>query len=283
MRDPSAERPQRIVGAGRAGGRLAVLLGLAAFGTASLAAQETAPIDLSRYEPTFVEEFDTLDVSARGPGTRWIAHTPWNGDFGDAAFTDPRPGFPFTTENGHLRIEMRKGSDGKWRSGLLASVDPEMKGFSQRYGYFEMSAKFPPGEGVWPGFWLMGVERDKTASEIDIVEYYGKASDRYFATLHVWDRVNKPAQNKAQFERIFVPPGSLSAGFHTYGVDIEEQTTTFYHDRKPVWSQPTRPEHRQPMYVLLNLAAGAGWPIAAMPNPSVMEVDYVRAWQRKAP
>jgi hypothetical protein len=26
-------------------------------------------------------------------GGRWIAHTPWAGDFGDAAFTDPHPDF----------------------------------------------------------------------------------------------------------------------------------------------------------------------------------------------
>ena len=36
-------------------------------------------------------------MSAWGPGTRWIAHTPWHGDFGDAAFSDPLPGFPFAT------------------------------------------------------------------------------------------------------------------------------------------------------------------------------------------
>lgn len=239
------------------------------------------PLDLSGYEPSFVEEFDALDVSPLGPGTRWIAHTPWNGDFGDAQFTNPGPDFPFTVGDSKLRITMRKDEGGRWRSGLLASVDPKMQGFSQRYGYFEMSAKFPPGEGVWPAFWLVGVDREKTTAEIDVVEYYGKAPDRYFATLHVWDKVNKPPQNQAEFRRIFVTPGSLSEDFHTYGVEIGEQETTFFFDRKAVWTTPTRPEHRQPMYVLLNLAAGSGWPIDRMPNPSVMEVDYVRVWRKK--
>jgi len=238
-------------------------------------------IDLSAYEPTFVEEFDTLDVSGRGPGTRWIAHTPWNGDFGDARFVDPRDGFPFTTENGRLRIEMRRGADGRWRSGLLASVDPKMNGFSQRYGYFEMRAKFPPGEGVWPAFWLIGIERDKTASEIDVVEYYGQKSDRYFATLHVWDKVNKPPQNQEEKHRVVVPDGSLTTDFHSYGVSVEAETTTFYLDRKAVWAVPTRPEHRQPMYMLVNLAAGGGWSIGAMPSPSILEVDWVKVWRTK--
>ncbi len=64
-------------------------------------------LDLSGYTLTFEDDFKTLDVSAWGPGTRWIAHTPWNGDFGDAAFADPTPDFPFTIQEGSLRIEAR--------------------------------------------------------------------------------------------------------------------------------------------------------------------------------
>src|SRR5260370_28690012 len=73
-------------------------------------------IDLKQYRLVFDEDFNTLDVSAVGPGSRWIAHTPWAGDFGDAQFADPTPGFPFSISDGILRIEARKGADGKWRS-----------------------------------------------------------------------------------------------------------------------------------------------------------------------
>jgi len=34
-------------------------------------------LDLSQYTLTFDENFDAIDVSAWGPGTRWIARTPW--------------------------------------------------------------------------------------------------------------------------------------------------------------------------------------------------------------
>ena len=71
-----------------------------------------AALDLSDYRPTFEENFDRLDVSAWGPGTRWIAHTPWRGDFGDAAFADPTNDFPFTISSGILRIEARKEAAG---------------------------------------------------------------------------------------------------------------------------------------------------------------------------
>src|ERR1700751_6012540 len=113
-------------------------------------------LDLDSFTLTFDEEFNDLNISARSPNTRWTAHTPWNGDFGDAAFMDPRPGFPFVVENGILRIEARKGEDGKWRSGLLSSRSADgfdAPGFAQQWGYFEIRAKLPAGPGVWPAFW----------------------------------------------------------------------------------------------------------------------------------
>lgn len=134
----------------------AVLLALIvwAAGTSDRAQKaESAVLDLAKYELTFSEDFDRLSVSSRGPGTTWIAHTPWYGDFGDAAFSDPRPDFPFTTETGVLRIEARKDAEGKWQSGLLCSRDrdgPLGKGFAQKLGYFEMRAKLPLGLAFGP-------------------------------------------------------------------------------------------------------------------------------------
>jgi len=236
-------------------------------------------IDLDRYKLTFSEDFDSLDVSSVGPGTRWIAHTPWNGDFGSARFTDPRPGFPFQTKDGILTITMQKGSDGKWRSGLLSSADAKGRGFTQVGGYFEVRARFPTGPGVWPAFWLCSVDYTGAGKpEIDIVEHYGHDPSRYFVTVHIWkDNKDVYAKNKA----IPVPAGSLSADFHTYGASIDKDFVTFYFDRKAVWREPSKPEFLNPVFVLVNLAAGGGWPIKDMPSPSVMSVDYIRAYQLK--
>jgi hypothetical protein len=46
-------------------------------------------LDLCGLRPTFTEDFNDLKVSASKilGDSRWIAHTPWAGDFGDAAFT----------------------------------------------------------------------------------------------------------------------------------------------------------------------------------------------------
>jgi len=240
-----------------------------------------AQIEPCRLHPTFTEDFNTLSVSAYGQtSSRWIAHTPWNGDFGDAAFADPQPNFPFRINNGILDIEARKGADGKWQSGLLSSATPNNAGFAQRYGYFEMRAKLPPGPGTWPGFWLNANQRhdDPTPGvEIDVVEYYGQFTDGYHSVVHVWDKAD-PKKSREWDHIISVPPGSLTSAFHTYGVDVEPEWITFYLDRRETWRVATPPELKDPMMVLVDLALGSGWPIDHTPNPSTMQVDYIHVF-----
>jgi beta-glucanase (GH16 family) len=238
-------------------------------------------IDPCRLRPTFTDDFNSLSVSAFGEnGSRWIAHTPWGGDFGDAAFTDPRADFPFQIEDGVLDIEARKDSDGKWRSGLLASATPNNSGFAQRYGYFEMRAELPPGPGTWPGFWLNANQPKSDNSpgvEIDVIEYYGQFTDGYHSSVHIWNK-DDPKKSTVEDHITHVPPGSLTSGFHTYGVDVEPDWITFYLDRRETWRAATPPELQDPLMVLVDLALGSGWPIDKTPNPSVMKVDYVHVF-----
>lgn len=242
---------------------------------------DAASLDLGDFSMTFDDEFHKLDISAHGPGTTWIAHTPWNGDFGDAAFANPGPDGPFAVSAQGLAITATEGADGKWRSGLICSVDKDgagQQGFAQRYGYFEMKAKLPTGPGTWPAFWLVGTDKSKSAAEIDVIEYYG-AFDRYFhSTEHVW--VNGRDQRHLSYMEQ-VPPGLLSSQYNRFGVLIEPDQTSFYLNRQEIWSTPTPPEYRQPMYMLANLALGGGWPTDRLKSPEVMQIAYIRAYQRK--
>jgi hypothetical protein len=245
-------------------------------------------LDLTGYHVTFNEEFDDLSVSAWGPagpqGTRWIAHTPWRGDFGDARFTDPRPGFPFTVKGGLLRIEARK-ENGRWRSGLLSAVDPNGNGFKQQYGYFECRAKFPKGPGTWPAFWLMGLKSLKglpgntgprVNPEVDVVEHYGHWPWRYHYVLHQWGRGG--AGSKHEGKRFFIL--GMEEDFHTYGVMIDEQDIVLYFDGVELHREKTPECVKTPLFPLVNLALGPGWPTDKTPDPSHMFVDYVKVWQK---
>ncbi|ANM11958.1 1,3-1,4-beta-glycanase [Rhizobium leguminosarum bv. trifolii] len=258
---------------------LLVVLGLGALPGQPSVAQE--PLNINAYQLTFEESFDSLDVSAWGEkSSRWIAHTPWNGDFGDARFTDPAPGFPFTTDQGILKIEARKEADGTWRSGLLSSVNPKGEGFSQQFGYFEARMKLPPGKGVWPAFWLIGLDRSKYTAEIDVLEYYGRAPYEFSMGFHIW-RQSQGGQNSTGGYWKTVEDGILNSEYHTYGVDIQADKTTFYLDRQYLWSFDTPEEFHMPFYPLVNLALGSGWPIDETPNPSILLVDYIHVYKRK--
>src|SRR5215813_12503388 len=60
---------------------------------------------------------ESISPKRIGPA-RWTAHTPWNGDFGDAAFQDPGPNGPFQIKDGMLSITASRDSMGRWTSGL---------------------------------------------------------------------------------------------------------------------------------------------------------------------
>jgi len=240
-------------------------------------------LNLDGYRLTFDEDFrGPLSVSAWGPGTRWIAHTPYAGDFGDARFADPEKDSPFSVKDGILQVEAKKVGD-QWRSGLLCSVDRKGDGFSQKLGYFEMRAKLPKGLGTWPAFWLMGVPQLKepkqkkslTQIEIDVVEQYGVGPNALHTTLHLWG----PGDFHWAQGDIFLVTG-MTDDFHTYGVLVEEDFITFFFDGARLRKDRTPKEAKVPLYLMVDLALGGGWPIDRTPNPSHLLVDYVRAYAK---
>jgi beta-glucanase (GH16 family) len=235
--------------------------------------------------PVFIDDFNSESfASSRIGPARWTAHTPWGGDFGEARFLDPGPYGPFKVKDGVLSITAAKDREGRWTSGLLAAADASGAGAGTRYGYFEARMKMPPGPGLWPAFWLAALKPTSLTEgnvEIDVIEYYGQFTSAYQAVVHVWYK-NEPTKTRGKNQRIDFKDGALIADFHTFGVDISPQAIVFFLDGKNVWSQPTPPELDGPLYPLINLALGGGWPIDQAPNPSTLLVDYVHVYGRDA-
>lgn len=246
----------------------------------------SSPLDLSGYHMTFREDFKQLDINNYGPGKTWIAHTPWNGDFGLAHFGSPTADHPFVITPGGMQIVAYKNAAGKWISGLICSRDSihaDATGFAQQYGYFEMRAKLPDGPGVWPAFWLIGTDRTYGTAEIDIMEYYGKFPDFFQSVEHFWSNGTNPLYPNGMKHGLYknpVPPGLLTQGYNTYGVLITPDTVTFYLNRIPYWSTPTPQVYKQPFYVLADLALGGGWPIKDLKSPAVMDITYIHVYAR---
>lgn len=249
---------------------------------AGVASAPMQPLDLCKMRPIFREEFDTLAASRAeiGPNARWTAHTPWNGDFGDARFMDPGPNGPFSVKNGILTITARKGKDGKWRSGLLAASDPQGRGEAgTRYGYFEARMKMPRGPGTWPAFWLAAqkpASEKRPTIEVDVVEFYGRKPRQFRTALHLWRP--PPGVDEIHIDHGIDRKRPVPGRWHRFGARVGPEFITWYLDRKPVWQQPTPPQHDLPLYPIVNLALGAGWPIDKTPNPVRLKVDYVHVY-----
>ena len=248
--------------------------------TAQTVPNAPSRLDLSDFRLTFSEEFDDLDVSEWGCTSRWIAHTPWAGDFGSATFAEPRRGYPFTIDKGILAIEARKFGD-EWYSGLLAAWDPCDSGFAQKYGYFEARIKVPRGAGFWPAFWLVGIDRSNGTAEIDILEHHTHKYYQYATAL-----IQHPAQEGDR--RILwsnatpIADYLLSDRFNTFGASIDENEVVFYLNRQEVWRTATPENFHQHMYPLVNLAMDAGFKDEDTPTSAKMFVDYIRIYQFKS-
>jgi len=242
---------------------------------------EGAPdIDLDAYKITFDDEFDSITATSMRCGKGWYAHTPWDGDFGASRFGDPSRDFPFVAKGGMVRIEASKDPDGRWFSGLLSSRNACGEGFAQQYGYFEMRAMLPKGDGFWPAFWLIGVEQSDFTAEVAVVEMHTTRPDKIESALHVFP--HKEGGETVNLGSAFVtPPGAMAKGFNTYGVSVEEDVTIFYFNRREYWRTPTPKEFHQPLFVLFDLAMEASDINESTPNPAYMYVDYVKVFSRR--
>lgn len=245
---------------------------------------------------TFDDEFNNLSLWNGSTGT-WATTWYYNNQTGNGGgggdtltwylndrYAPTSSVQPWTVNNGVLSITAEPTP-----SNLLQYVnnEPYISGrinsyhsFSQEYGYFEMSAKLPAGQGLVPAFWLLPQD-GSWPPEIDIMEQLGKDPTTYYTTVHT----NQTGSHTQTQYWPHIPDSS--AGFHTYGVDWESDYITFYFDHQKVWQTPTPADLHKPAYMILNLAVEGptGWggaPDSTTPFPATMEVDYVRVYQAGA-
>lgn len=86
------------------------------------------------------------------------------------------------------------------------------------YGKYEMRARLPHGQGLWPGFWLRHVNGASSA-EVDILElFHSQAPGKVSQTLHFPNSIGANVAKKAtSFETAVNGTGD----WHTFAVQIE--------------------------------------------------------------
>lgn len=209
-------------------------------------------------------------------------------------------------EDGFLHITALKeegGYEGKpYTSARVRTVTDEEVLFATTYGRVEARIRMPVGEGLWPAFWMLPVDESiyggwAASGEIDIMEARGRLPRIVGGTLHygkVW-----PNNTYKGGEYTFSEETDIT-DFHVYALEWEPDEIRWYVDDECYYSMNswyaqgkvnatdyTKPAPFDvPFYILLNLAVGGTFDSEAKVKnalfPAVMEVDFVRVYQKEA-
>ena len=157
----------------------------------------------------------------------------------------------------------------KYTSGLITTS----QSFSQEYGYFDIRAQAPSGQGLWPCIWLLPTDQT-WPPEIDILESIGDATEAH-ETAHT----NDGGFNSASGSVSHLFP--TDDGFHNYGLSWTATEVVWYLDGQEVKRVATPSDYHKPMYLLINLVVGGNWagdPDPATPVHTSFNIDYVHIY-----
>jgi hypothetical protein len=169
---------------------------------------------LPRWRLAWVDEFDGDELDR----DRWhLWHSPVEGARVPAHYDRDQ----VLVENGLLRLRTDAAGvvDGRILTGGMNSI------YAQRYGRFEIRARLPSSQGVWPAHWLVDADSLDPVSEIDIMELLGHDPHRVYFHNHWFNSAG-----------IVTGVGGSSAGpaisqdFHTFRVDWYVGTIVWYVD-----------------------------------------------------
>ncbi|WP_224366361.1 family 16 glycosylhydrolase [Hyalangium versicolor] len=201
--------------------------------------------------------------------------------------------------NGTLKLIARKESNNGYpfTSGRLESGGKR----EFRHGAVEARLKMPVGAGLWPAFWMLGNDINTVGwpacGELDIMENVGYG-DWVSGALHGPGYYGNTPINGRFY------PNSSVANWHTYRTEYSPNDIKWLIDgvvvkttTKAEVSQYGAWQYDKPLFIILNLAVGGGYPNgingATSPyfgvpqstsdliarTPQVFEVDYVRVFQ----
>lgn len=248
---------------------------------------------------TFADEFATFRQwnGAEGwevtGGPQWSGRVtasgtlPWNNEL--QWYVNPQAGSglpnPFGIADGTLHITARPADAAV--SALIAGqpftsgIVTTQHDFAQTYGYFEMRAQMPAGQGLWPAFWLLPVD-GSWPPELDVMEMLGHRTTTLHTTAHSRQSGSWQLSDTRYESTHATTVADMTTGFHTYGLDWGASELVWFFDGDVVHRTATPTDMHKPMYMVANLAVGGdlpGSPDAATTFPATMQIDYIRAYE----
>ena len=143
------------------------------------------------------------------------------------------------------------------------------------YGRFEVRAKLPSGQGLWPAHWLW---MDHDAPEIDIMEALGDDPTRVYTTYHYG---NHRGTRRSRSSRVF--GADRSAAYHVYALEWYPDEAIWFIDGEEVNRTPML-QANEPLFFVIDTIVGGTWGGEVDEStvfPQYHDVDYVRIWQSK--
>lgn len=189
--------------------------------------------------------------------------------------------------NGRLALTARPGevtgfkgrkfpyTSGMVTSGRMYEERALSDRFSFTYGFVEVRARPPVGQGLWAAIWMLPSDHI-SRPEIDIMEVLGHRPDVLEMHYHFGDDDSAGSQTEI---------AGLSDDWQTYGVEWSPDAIIWYLNGVEQWRYDDASTiSDEPMYLLLNLAVGGDWPGAPDKTtnfPAAFLIDSVRVWQRQ--
>ena len=253
------------------------------------------PLFAASYHLTFDDEFNSYN-SSRWQTADFYGMRNNGGDFQGQWFCDPTyspSGYtaynPFVASgSGTLNIRAQPTNGTSYYSGGLSgsTAQPYLSGqlttahkFTQRYGYYELRAKLPPGKGLWSRFWFL-TDDGAWPGEYDCFEVLGRENP---SPVHQTTHFRNTNTSHGIDGFTYAGTNATDGNFHTYGFLWEPKTVTWYVDGVATLKQDNRID--KPMYILLDLTVGndplttwPGSPDGTTPWPANMEMDYFRVY-----
>jgi beta-glucanase (GH16 family) len=233
--------------------------------------------DIPGYTLVWSDEFNANNIDL----TKWSYEV--NGDGGGNNELQYYTALPTNSfiENGSLVIQARKENyNGKeYTSARMRTL---IKG-DWTYGRFEIRAKLPYGQGLWPAIWMLPSDWEyggwPISGEIDIMEELGQEPYKVYGTIHYGTSTDHQ-QSGGAYQ---LSSSTFAADYHIFSLEWDSTGMKWYVDGYEYFSANHGKPFDKRFHILLNVAVGGNWP--GSPNnvtsfPQKMYVDYVRVYKK---
>lgn len=193
-----------------------------------------------------------------------------------------------SVQDGHLTITAKRENYNG--SGYTSGrVTTKAKG-DWKYGFVEVKAKLPTGQGTWPAIWMLPSTYEyggwPNSGEIDIMETTGYNPSNILGTIHTGDYNHMIGTQRGSNTRV----SNSTTDYNLYQMEWTDTYVRMMVNGKAYFTfykNTTDPSYMkwpfdQPFHLLLNVAMGGsmGGSISSLFVEGSMDVDYVRVYKK---